>query len=178
MSDSNAKKKAFLDAMAGFVLKNGLNSASLRPLAKAAGTSDRMLIYHFGSKDGLIAALLAHLASQFTAALDGALPPGRAAGRQELYDAVMAFQRKAEVAAFGHVWLDILAEAGRGTPVFRETGAAIIEGFLAWISARLPEDDPDPAEGAAMILTLIEGSLVMDSVGRTDVAERGSRRLG
>lgn len=42
-----------------YALEHGLIGLSLRPLAAAIGTSDRMLIYHFGSKDELIAAVLA-----------------------------------------------------------------------------------------------------------------------
>lgn len=34
---------------------------TLRPLAAAVGTSDRMLIYHFGSRDELISSVLAHV---------------------------------------------------------------------------------------------------------------------
>jgi AcrR family transcriptional regulator len=41
-----------------YALEHGLIGLSLRPLAAALGTSDRMLIYHFGSKDALIAAVL------------------------------------------------------------------------------------------------------------------------
>ncbi len=37
-----------------YVLAQGLIGLSLRPLAAALDTSDRMLIYHFGSKDGLV----------------------------------------------------------------------------------------------------------------------------
>ncbi|NYJ01907.1 AcrR family transcriptional regulator [Nocardioides thalensis] len=36
------------------MLEHGLIGLSLRPLAAALGTSDRMLIYHFGSKDELV----------------------------------------------------------------------------------------------------------------------------
>lgn len=43
-----------------YVLEHGLIGLSLRPLAAALGTSDRMLIYHFGSKDELIATVLAN----------------------------------------------------------------------------------------------------------------------
>jgi AcrR family transcriptional regulator len=41
-----------------YALEHGLIGLSLRPLAAALGTSDRMLIYHFGSKDALVAAVL------------------------------------------------------------------------------------------------------------------------
>jgi AcrR family transcriptional regulator len=36
------------------LIEQGLQDLSLRPLAKALGTSARMLIYHFGSKEQLI----------------------------------------------------------------------------------------------------------------------------
>jgi AcrR family transcriptional regulator len=52
-------KADLLAAMAAHVRLMGLAGASLRPLAKAAGTSDRMLIYHFGTKAALLTALLA-----------------------------------------------------------------------------------------------------------------------
>lgn len=42
-----------------YALEHGLIGLSLRPLAAALDTSDRMLNYHFGSKDALIAAVLA-----------------------------------------------------------------------------------------------------------------------
>ena len=38
-----------------YVLAEGLVGLSLRPLAAALGTSDRMLVYHFGGKDALVA---------------------------------------------------------------------------------------------------------------------------
>jgi AcrR family transcriptional regulator len=77
MARPKPDKSALLNAMAAHVLEHGLNTASLRPLAKSAGTSDRMLIYHFGSKDALVADLLDHLAAQMAQGLDAALPDAR-----------------------------------------------------------------------------------------------------
>ena len=37
---------------------NGLSDVSLRQMATALGTSHRMLIYHFGSKEGLLVAVI------------------------------------------------------------------------------------------------------------------------
>ena len=37
-----------------YVFENGLADLSLRPLAKVCGTSARMLVYHFGSKEQLL----------------------------------------------------------------------------------------------------------------------------
>src|SRR5947207_15367346 len=47
-----------LAATVDYVLTNGLGNLSLRELAAAIGTSHRMLIYHFGSKEGLLVAVI------------------------------------------------------------------------------------------------------------------------
>lgn len=51
-------RQRLLDACTEHALADGLPDR-LAPLAAAAGTSDRMLLYHFGSRD-LLRAVLAH----------------------------------------------------------------------------------------------------------------------
>ncbi len=46
---------------ADYVLEHGLADLSLRPLSKALGTSPRMLLYDFGSKEQLIGEVLAQI---------------------------------------------------------------------------------------------------------------------
>ncbi len=53
-----SRRAEFAEAATDYVLEHGLIGLSLRPLAAAIGTSDRMLLYHFGSKDDLVAAVL------------------------------------------------------------------------------------------------------------------------
>jgi AcrR family transcriptional regulator len=55
------------------VLERGLIGLTLRPVAAAIGTSDRMLIYHFGSRDALVSAVVAHSVERAVTAVD-ALP--------------------------------------------------------------------------------------------------------
>src|SRR5215216_6725514 len=47
-----------LAAAIDYVLANGFSNFSLRQLAAAIGTSHRMLIYYFGSKEGLLVAVI------------------------------------------------------------------------------------------------------------------------
>jgi AcrR family transcriptional regulator len=51
-------RQRWTDAATDYVLEHGLIGLSLRPLAAALGTSDRMLLYRFGSKDSLVAEVL------------------------------------------------------------------------------------------------------------------------
>ena len=41
-----------------YFLRHGVAELSLRPLARQIGTSARLIIYHFGSRDGLITAVM------------------------------------------------------------------------------------------------------------------------
>lgn len=53
-----ASREALLKRVAGYVLEHGLAELSLRPLALAVKSSPRMLLYHFGSKEGMVTAVL------------------------------------------------------------------------------------------------------------------------
>jgi AcrR family transcriptional regulator len=52
------RRQVLAEGATDFVLEHGLLDLSLRPLAAALGTSDRMLIYHFGDKLNLVATIL------------------------------------------------------------------------------------------------------------------------
>lgn len=49
------------DQAVDYVLSNGFAGLTLRPLARALKTNARMLIYHFGSREGLMREILAGL---------------------------------------------------------------------------------------------------------------------
>ncbi len=55
----SARESELLEAAYTYALGHGLAELSLRPLAAAIGSSPRVLLYLFGSKEGLIRALLA-----------------------------------------------------------------------------------------------------------------------
>lgn len=57
-----------------YVLEAGLIGLSLRPMAVALGTSDRMLNYHFGSKDELVASVLRESSERSAARIRGLSP--------------------------------------------------------------------------------------------------------
>lgn len=53
-SEQQDRKAALLAAFVRYLLRNGVNAVSLRPAAAALGTSPRMLIYYFGSREQLL----------------------------------------------------------------------------------------------------------------------------
>ncbi|MEU4677642.1 TetR/AcrR family transcriptional regulator [Micromonospora sp. NPDC023737] len=74
MSDTtrapSARREELLESAYQYVLRCGLADLSLRPLATAIGSSPRVLLFLFGSKDGLIRDLLARARREELALLD------------------------------------------------------------------------------------------------------------
>lgn len=71
-----SRREELLDQVTDHVLEHGLIGLTLRPLAAAIDTSDRMLIYHFGSRDGLVSAVVARAGERSVLAIE-ALPAAR-----------------------------------------------------------------------------------------------------
>ena len=64
MDVRSKRREEAIERMADHLLAEGLGAATLRPLAAAAGTSDRMLLYYFNDKDELLSATLHRVAER------------------------------------------------------------------------------------------------------------------
>lgn len=57
-------RERLLEAAIAHVAQHGVSDQSLRTIARALGTSHRMLIYHFGSKEGLLVEIVRAVEAQ------------------------------------------------------------------------------------------------------------------
>ena len=171
MARTPMTRENLLPLLAAHVLEHGIAGLSLRPLAKAAGTSDRMLLYHFGSKDNLVADLLAFISSGFQLALDEVLPTGRLASRAAVLEAVAAATRGPSFGPYLVLWGQIVAGAAQGEAAYRAAAGTIMDRLFDWLKELLPLGDPAPHQAARHILTLIEGAQMLDAIGRPELAD-------
>ena len=174
MAKAENRRTALLDKLADHVLTHGLSASSLRPLAKAAGTSDRMLLYYFPDKGAVIAAVLEVVAARMVMLLDARTAAGPLpydALRSKLLGIVFAD----DLWPYMRLWLEMASLAAHGDPVFRAVGEQLGRGFLAWGAAQLDSaDDATREVEAAKLLVAIEGTLLLRSVGLGDVAARAT----
>jgi AcrR family transcriptional regulator len=68
-STASGPRAALLEAVIDSIARKGLGARSLRDLASDAGTSHRMLIHHFGSRDGLLVAIVTEVEARQRALL-------------------------------------------------------------------------------------------------------------
>ena len=127
-ADPRRRAKTLATA-ADYVLEHGLAGLSLRPLASALGTSTRMLLYDFSSKEELIMAVLAEIRRREAALLAGHTHMTGASG-PELVQSVWEWASSAEHAPFMRLFFEVYAHALRERPwtdTFRATVIAAWE---------------------------------------------------
>jgi AcrR family transcriptional regulator len=136
-----------------------------------------MLLYHFGSKDQLIGELLLFLAHDVVENLDYYLPSNRAASVRDCVVDILALLRRDPLRRHVRVWLEIVAMANSGHASYQHIGGQIIDGYTDWLERRLPADTPDMVTMVALVLTLIEGTIIMDAIGRSSIADAARERF-
>ena len=65
-----SRRDDLLDQVTDHVLEHGLIGLTLRPVAAAIGTSDRMLIYHFDNRDALVSDVVARATERGIAVIE------------------------------------------------------------------------------------------------------------
>jgi AcrR family transcriptional regulator len=165
LSKNDERRAAIIERLADHVLAHGLIASSLRPLAKAAGTSDRMLLYYFSDKGEIIGATLSCIAQRMTLIL-----AARAAPEPMPLDMVTArltaIVLEEEFWPYMCVWLELASRAARGDPLYTPIAFAIGAGFLAWGQTQLfSTDEKALAEDAAQLLIRVEGAVMVKAIG-------------
>lgn len=64
------RREELLDDVVAYLLEHGIHQTSLRPLAKGLGTSTYTFVYHFGSKEELVAEVLDSIANRHAEAIE------------------------------------------------------------------------------------------------------------
>ena len=163
MIEPSSRRVELLDASYGYVLDHGLNGLSLRPLAAAIGTSPRVLLYLFGSKDGLLRELLDRARREHLAQMTAALSSASADGGFEqlaahLWTWLSAPERRAMVRltyeafmlSIGHEpgpWAGFAAEAAQDwLNLLVDAQIHVLEGDGRGAGDPRPGDDPRPVD--------------------------------
>lgn len=156
-AEKAAKRSALASALGDIVLAEGLEALSLRPAAARLGTSDRMLLYYFGTKAALIADTLASVSQRLATSLSLASPSPRSTPLEVIGIAVDLLAGP-DAKPFMALWAEIVARAVRGDAVFQGVVDRTMGAWSDWIVARTEfPAGVDPARSASAMLAVIEG---------------------
>jgi AcrR family transcriptional regulator len=158
-----------IDKLADHVLAEGLSASSLRPLADAAGTSDRMLLYYFKDKADLISAALERVALRFAGHIQTELS-GKRLPYEQLRKKILKIVLAPASWPYMRLWLEIAANAARNDPFCRAVGEQIARGFLAFTEEQLDAPPARRRAEALKLLVTVEGTMLLKSLGLDEVA--------
>lgn len=171
-----ARRVATLAQATDYVLANGLAGLSLRPLATALGTSTRMLLYDFGSKEQLISEVLAEARRREAALLAEhlrAVDTSRVDLLRTLWTWLTADERAPYLRLFFEVYVDATTHPG----AYADGGRAMVGDWLDIIGSAFrggPSDGVDTVT-ATLVIAVIRG-LLLDRLAAAD-PERTDRAL-
>jgi AcrR family transcriptional regulator len=174
MVTSQARER-LLTAAVDRALDTGIADLSLRQLAAAIGTSHRMLIYHFGSREGLLAAVTQAVEDQQRAAL-------LELGTTTAHDARQSWQRLSDPKLWPQerLFFELYAYALRGRPGTEGFLDGIIESWVAPVADAMVKagaDERTARADARLGVAVVRGLLLDllatgDRAGVTEAYER------
>ncbi len=129
MSPSRTNAKEWLlEATMDYVRKNGVGDLTLRQLAAAVGTSHRMLVYHFGSKEGLFIEVIRSVEAEQVQALEALVSDATLSPLDQLRQ---MWQRLADpsLAPNERLFFEVYGQALQGRPHTE----LVLEAREAWI---------------------------------------------
>lgn len=148
-----------LAATIAYVARHGIADLRLRTLAEAIGTSHRMLLYHFGTREGLFAAVVAAVEANQRDVLEqlarADLPPRVAL--QAFWDDVASEEKREHVRLF----FEIVAQALLGAPGTERLRETLVEPWIERVSAQsgLPREE---ARAQARLGVAVTRGLLID----------------
>ena len=150
------------------MLANGLGDMSLRPLAKEIGSSPRVLLFLFGSKEGLIRALLTRAREdelRYLASLRDR--PGLAATGRDVWAWLADPSHRALLA----LWVEGYARSLYGEPgPWADFGRDTVRDWLDLLAERqVVADGADAEADRTLLLAVLRGAL-LDLLATGDVA--------
>jgi AcrR family transcriptional regulator len=169
--DDKTPREKLLDAAIEYVAQNGLSDVSLRTLATALGTSHRMLIHHFGSKEALWVEIVRTVEARQRALLAGILPDPSA----PVDESMRAWWKHISDPALWpneRLFFEIYGQALQGRAHTTELLEGIVEDWLGPateinISLGIP---PDLARAHARLGVAVTRGLLLDLLATRDVA--------
>lgn len=127
----SGRRSELLDSLIAAFAAGGIGGRSLRDVAEAVGTSHRMLLHHFGSRDELLLAVVEEVERRQMATLDE-LPDHPA----EALAAMWADVRRPELWPFERLFFECYARAAQGEEPFARLVPDAVEGWLAAVDER------------------------------------------
>jgi AcrR family transcriptional regulator len=163
MKKTENRRQVVLEKIADHLLVHGMKGASLRKLAAAVGTSDRMLLHYFADKEELMTGALTLVAGRLVRILESAR--SEQIPFQAFLPHLAEMMKEPQVRPYLKLSLELVALAAGEKEPYRTIALKIWNDFFGWIAAALKvEREEDRLPLAALALATTEGFMLLDAL--------------
>ena len=162
-------RERLLDAAISVAAEHGISQMSLRQLAEHLGTSHRMLVFHFGSKDALLLEIVRAVEAKQRAFISPP-PAGGGAPVAPRLDELWVRLRDPEMWPYERLFFELYGQALQG----REPAGRLLDGDVAaWVDTmagllvEIGVDDATARTDARLALAVCRG-LLLDLLATED----------
>jgi AcrR family transcriptional regulator len=166
---STSGRETLLTRAIAYLASHGVAEMTLRGLAAELGTSHRMLIYHFGSRDGLLVEVVRALEAQQLAALSE-LRLDPSASPVEIARRMWAQLSDPALAPYERLFFELYGQALQGRPFAVPMLDGIVTSWLSPLTDFLIADGvpPDVARPRARASLALTRGLLLDLLATGD----------
>ena len=165
-SRDEQRRRQLLDAVIDTMAETGIGDRSLRDLGAAAGTSHRMLLHHFGSREELLLAVVQEVERRQAARLR-ALPEDPA----ESAHAFWAQLRSERLRPFERLFFECYARGAQGEEPFTRLHPAAVHDWIAAVAAQTAGGVAGVDETLIRLGLAVTRGLLLDLVATGDAEQ-------
>jgi AcrR family transcriptional regulator len=168
------RRRQLLDALIEEFAAGGIGDRSLRDVAAAVGTSHRMLLHHFGSREDLLVAIVEEVERRQMGLLPD-LPTSPA----ESFAAMWGDLRRPGLRNLERLFFECYARAAQGEKPFARMVPGAVNGWLAEVEtvASGPLDQAMVRLGLAVVRGLLLDLVATDDDAGVDAAAKAFAEL-
>lgn len=164
-------REALANRITDYVLEHGLADLSIRPLARAVGLAPRTLLYHFGSKEAIVAEVFRRIRSRQRLVFDS-LRRSELHGPVQIARAAIEYMTSERMLPVMCVFFELYALAAREpqrAPGFLESA---VDDWLEFFADPVCSGTSDPARARVIATVLLGGyrGFMLDYIATRDTS--------
>ncbi|MBI5338773.1 TetR family transcriptional regulator [Mycobacterium sp. BK558] len=156
---------------------HGLSSLTFGRLARRLGTSDRVIVYYFPTKNALVTDVLVAIGVRLQEVLAGAFPDKAADHRQMVAAAYPVLANSAVDPLFA-VYFEACGLAAAHQAPFHEVAPQLMAAWVDWLADFFSGSRARRTREAEATMALVDGLLLMRHLAGPHAADRAARTLG
>jgi AcrR family transcriptional regulator len=165
-------KGKLLAAVVNVALTEGISDKSLRAIAGEAGTSHRMLIHHFGSREGLLVDVIQEVEERQRAVLAELVADPGDPGEEPMAREMRMWQhlRSPELAPQERLFFEVYGQALQGRAWARPLLDGIVQNWVGPVAGMLEAAGigPETARAVARLWVAVGRGLLLDVLATGD----------